>query len=600
MLKTKIIILLFFTIFSLIALGGCNDGETSASVKDMMHADSSVEAYTKIDADIELETTPSAIKTVNIQATVITLKNDTADISGSGATFSNGDIVITSGGSYVISGTLTDGRIIVNAPKKNVTVILNGASVTSKSSSAFYVYSADNVILTAYDGSINILSDGESYKYNDSYSSSADEEPDAALYCKSDLILNGEGKLVVAANFKNGLTGKDDLVIENLTLTVSAVNHGITGRDSAVFNSATVTVAAGGDGIRANNDEDAQKGTVALNNSCMTLISGEDGIQAETTLTVQSGVYEINCGGGSEKTPTADISAKGFKSGTITDISGGTITVDSSDDAIHSNGNVLISNGKLILSSGDDGIHADDTMEISGGTISVNKSYEGLEATDITVTGGDIFLVAEDDGVNICGGDGSANMGRPGMDNFGASSGGVLKINGGSMFVNALGDGLDANGSIEITGGTVLVDGPANNGNGSLDYDNSCTISGGLFIAIGSSGMAQTPSSVSEQNSLVFITNGGQDGDVISLKDDSGRELCSYTSKKSYSWVCISSAEIATNKTYTLYANDSELDSLTVSGSITSNTGSGGFGGQGGMGGHGGFGGGMGGHGFAP
>jgi len=522
--------------------------------------------------------------------TTITLKGATAEISGSGAKLDGSDIVISKAGTYLVTGKLNNGRIVVAAGSGKVAVILNGADIACNYSSAFYVKKAGLVTLTANEGSTNLLKDAASYDYTDSYSSYSDKTPDACIYSDNELILNGAGRLLVRGNSQNGITGKEALSIEKVNLTVSAVGHGITGKEKLYLSSVQFSVTSGKDGLRSNATANASLGTVSLLDSKGSIVSGEDGVQAETTLTVESGSYFLQSGGGSGDPPSSEISAKGLKGASAVNIKGGTISADCLDDALHSNGSIGISGGNLILKSGDDGIHADNDVDVSGGTIVVSQSYEGIEATNVTISGGNAKVTASDDGVNISGGDGSGEMGRPGMDHFG-SSGGKLIVSAGMLSVNSEGDGLDANGNIEISGGTVIVNGPTRGGNGVLDYDGECIVTGGRLIAVGSSDMAQTPSLSSTQNCLVYTNfSNGAAGTLFNIQASDGTELITYRSAKSYNWICYSSKDIKTGESYIGYVGGShtgsnkggiysggsytagsKVDELTVSSVVTSN-----------------------------
>lgn len=228
---------------------------------------------------------------------------------------------------------------------------------------------------------------------------------------------------------------------------------------------------------------------------------------------------------------TDDVSTKGLKAGVAVVISGGEINVDSTDDAVHSNDSATISGGTLTLSTGDDGVHADATLTVSGGSITVTKSYEGLEALTLNIEGGVINVTASDDGLNAAGGTtSSSGWGRPGGGNASDSSG-LINITGGTVTVNAGGDGIDSNGNIRMSGGTVIVYGPTDNGNGALDFDGSFTMSGGTLLAVGSSGMAQKPTgsgSVRVLSANVSINAGS----TVSITDTSGNVVTSFTAPK--------------------------------------------------------------------
>ena len=278
------------------------------------------------------------------------------------------DVTITDGGVYVLTGTLTDGRVLVNAPGADVTLVLQNADITCTDSSALYIYKAANVLVYLPDGTTSTLTDGSSYDDSDSFSSTTDEEPNACLYAKSGLIIAGGGTLTVTGNANNGITGKDTLKIEGTAVNVTAANHGINGKDCLVLKQANVTVTSGGDALRATNDSDSALGCILIGASVLTLTAGEDGIQAETTLTLFDTTGTITSGGGSSAALAGDTSAKGIKAGTDITIRSGSYTLDCADDGVHANGNVTVSGGTFAITTGDDGVHADDTVTITDGT----------------------------------------------------------------------------------------------------------------------------------------------------------------------------------------------------------------------------------------
>lgn len=304
------------------------------------------------------------------------------------------DVTVSDGGVYVLTGTLTDGRVLVNAPDADVTLVLQDADITCSDSSALYIYKAANVLLYLPDGTASTLTDGSSYGYGDGVSSAADEEPNACLYAKSDLIIAGGGTLTVTGNAGNGITGKDTLKIEDTAVSVTAANHGINGKDCLVLKQADVTVTSGGDALRATNDSDTTLGCVLIGASALTLTAGEDGIQAETTLTLFDTTGTVTSGGGSGGALADDTSAKGIKAGTDIIVRSGSYTLDCADDAVHANGSVTVSGGTFTVTTGDDGVHADNAVTITDGTIDIPKCYEGIEGQAITISGGTIDIVS--------------------------------------------------------------------------------------------------------------------------------------------------------------------------------------------------------------
>lgn len=312
------------------ALSACDSGGVEGSSAPTQTAPAvSDAADPRTPADLELT-----------GATSIALTGSGATIDGKGAAEEDGVVTITAAGVYAVSGSLEDGRIIVNAPKEDVTVVLNDVDITCSYGSPLYIYKAGTATVHLMEGTENALTDGAVYTFADEYSSEADEEPNACLYSKADLVIEGGGTLTVTANNNNGITSKDTLQIYGSSLSVTAVNNGINGKDSNTIDSASITVACAGDAIRSTNDTDGTLGWVSVSNSTLDLAAGEDGIQAETVLTMSNGSYAITSGGGSGVRPSDDTSAKGLKAGTALNLTGGTYILDCSDDAIHSNGDI--------------------------------------------------------------------------------------------------------------------------------------------------------------------------------------------------------------------------------------------------------------------
>lgn len=537
-------------------------------------------------------------------STAIQLNGTSATVDGSGAEAADGSVTITAAGTYVLSGELSDGQIVVDVQDDgDVQLVLNGVEIHNSDSSAIYVEEVGNAVITLEEGTENIVSDGETYVFPDD----STDEPNAAIFSKADLTINGAGKLTVTGNYSDGIRSKDDLKITGGTIEVEAVEDGIKGRDMVAVLDGNITVNAGADGIKSNNDSDAEKGFVAIAGGTFDVTAGTDGIQAETSLVIDGGTFTIVAGGGHEngevKTPedgpgeggpggpggewgndtseettqteeTESESMKGLKAtGDIT-VNDGSFNVDSADDAVHSNANISITGGSFELATGDDGIHADTAVNIAGGTIDITTSYEGIEGTDITISGGETRLIASDDGINAAGGDDESTTDEG--QGFGQAGTSQLTISGGYLYVDADGDGLDANGSITMSGGTVIVNGPTSDGNGTLDYDGSFEISGGILAAAGSSGMAQAPSDTSSQYSVVMsFTETQQAGTLVHLEDSEGNEIITFAPEKDFQMVEISSPDLKEGS-YTLYtggtSTGSQIDGLYTDGTYTGGT----------------------------
>lgn len=475
------------------------------------------------------------------------------------------DVTVTDGGVYVLTGTLTDGRVLVNAPDADVTLVLQDADITCSDSSALYIYKAASVLVYLPDGTASTLTDGSSYNYSDSVSSAIDEEPNACLYAKSDLIIAGGGTLTVTGNAGNGITGKDTLKIEDTAVSVTAANHGINGKDCLVLKQTDVTVTSGGDALRATNDSDTALGCVLIGASTLTLTAGEDGIQAETALTLFDTACTVTSGGGSSAALADGVSAKGIKAGTDITVRSGSCTLDCADDAVHANGNMTISGGTFTVTTGDDGVHADNAVTITDGTIDIPKCYEGIEGQTIDISGGTIDITASDDGLNAAGGADQSGFGGRGPDSFGGNSDCCITISGGTIRIDASGDGIDSNGDLTVSGGEIYVSGPTSDSNSALDYDGSATVTGGTVIAAGYSGMAQNFGADSTQGSIL-LTCQSASTETIRVTDASGSVLAEFTPAKAYNCVIVSTPALKQGGTYTVTmggeSTDVTLDSL--------------------------------------
>lgn len=513
---------------------------------------------------------------INESPNYIKLANSTATLQGIGAVLKGNTITIALPGVYVFSGSF-NGQVVVDLESKGtVKLVLNGAEITSSTSAAIFVKSAKKTIVSLQEGTQNMLSDARNYVLED-----GKDEPNAALYSKDDLTINGAGALIVHGNYNNGIVGKDDLKITGGNIQIDAVDDGLIGRDMLAVRNGIITIEAKGDGIRSTNDENATKGFIVLQGGTYNIKAGADGIQAVTSALITDGKYTITTGGGSANAPakaqenfqnqrgmngrqnqttttpaTAETaSAKGIKAGADITISGGTIAIDSADDSVHSNNTLTIAGGSVTVASGDDGLHADTSLTIQDGVINITKSYEGIESKLITIAGGHTTLIASDDGVNGGGGnDGSAVNGRPGQNSFSTSGESKVVISGGYLSIDASGDGLDSNGSIEMSGGTVVVSGPTTGGNGALDYDSTFTQTGGTLIAAGSAGMAQAPSETSAQYSILMSYSSVQAaGTLAVIQDGSGKTIAAVAPKKQYQTLVITTPDMKKDGTYTLY-----------------------------------------------
>ena len=496
------------------------------------------------------------------EAVYVTLSDDGIMGETAGVAINGQTVTITEEGTYVFSGTLSEGQIVVDADDAKVQIVLDNVDITCASSAAVYVKSAEKVFVTLAEGSQNTL------RNTDEYVAIDDNNIDAVIFSKSDLTLNGTGSLTIVSAEGHGIVSKDDLKITGGTYDITAAGHALSGKDSVRIADGTFVLTAGKDGIHSENEDNEEKGYIYIADGDFTITSDGDGMDASNIVQIEDGTFDITAGGGaanSLKTHESDMpggpgggmpqngerpdgeimpqdtttdesgtSTKGIKAGGGMYLNGGTYQIDSADDSIHSNANITIADGTYTLATGDDGVHADDALIVNGGTITVTESYEGLEGLTVTINDGTIDITASDDGIN--------------------AAGEKMELNGGYIHILAGGDGVDSNGDLTINGGEIYIDGPSDNGNSAIDYGDrsSAYVNGGTLVAIGSSGMTEGMSDSSKQKVLmVKLGEKMEAGDVV-LTDSEGNVIVSYTALKSYDCVIISTAEVESGAAYTL------------------------------------------------
>ncbi|MDR1157207.1 MAG: carbohydrate-binding domain-containing protein [Oscillospiraceae bacterium] len=513
-------------------------------------------------------------------ATQVRFDGETISVDGAGASADGHVLTVSAGGVYVLSGTLTNGQVFVAAAETDtVRLVFDGVQIENKTGAPLYAVSADKLIVTLAAETENTLTDGGAQFV---YADTVAEEPDAALFSKCDLTLNGEGTLTVNAGFGNGIGTKDDLVVAGGAFVVRAARHGLRGRDSVAVHGGSLQITAGGDGVQTNNDEDAAKGWMALLDGRFVIESAHDAVQAETALHIANGQFEIVAGGGHSAEPAADgsDSYKGIKAAGDLTIAGGTFQVDSADDCLHTNGSAVIGGGTFFLRTGDDGVHADGGLTIGGGQIEVGASYEGLEGATVDITGGTVALEASDDGINAAGGSsrGTDAAGRFGRDVFGAGGGAyAIRISGGAVTLHAGGDGLDSNGTIHISGGQVvsIVDSTADNS--ALDCEGAPTVTGGTIV-YGGTGTGAGFGEDSTQSYVYLAASIPAGATVEVLKD--GTSLLTHRAAYALAVLAVSTPEIVSGESYEIAVDGTKT-------TVTAGSGGTGFGPGGGRGGFG-------------
>lgn len=546
------------TLLAALALTGCS--ATSASNTS---ATSAISTSTSSDSDTKSKTADSFSTDVKNGAKLaedthysakdltwdsssevtIDLSNPTAT---DGVTVSDGVITITKAGNYRLSGTYSGQVKVEVADSDMVRLILDNATITNSTGAAINVVEADEVVIYTASGSTNTVSDGSSY------SDTASGSPDAAIYSKSDLTLAGEGTLKVEGKYEEGIHTTDGLVIASGTLEVTVANTGIKGKDYVDILDGTVTVTATKDGIKATNDTDGNRGWVRLSGGTVNISAGDDGFKAERVLEISGGTLNIT------------ESNEGIEAQYI-NILDGTVNVTSSDDGINASYSTTSTSSTSTTSTESTSSSTTQTTQTSQ---TAQNTQSGQPAQGNAAQGGQ----GGQGGQPPAGGQApSGNMGQPPAGGGGGGTFEVvdatINIAGGTVTVNANGDGIDSNGTATLSGGTLVVNGPFTGGNTSLDTNGDLLLNGTTVVAGNSGDMFEAPAS-SSTSGYVKLTNLSNisSGTTIQVADSSGKVVANYkVTNSNTALILVSNANITKGQSYTVYTTTDSVDASSTS-----------------------------------
>ena len=518
---------------------------------------------------------------------------------------------ITTGGDYKITGKCSECQILIDQGI-NVSLTVNSIEIDNSNTCP---------LLISKKAKVNLILEGESSITDNEINEDSESFEGAGIKFKksSSLTINGEGKLKVISNIKNGIKGgeKSSLTIDSGNLEITAVNNGLACDNLLTINGGSINIISQGDGIKADPDSDDSKseGTIKITGGAITINSLGDAIQAGYKLLITGGTFDITTFNGASASGFDEdtMSAKGLKCSTnehenvtnVLTINGGTFVFNTRDDAIHSDYNVTITGGKFEISTGDDGVHAEKYLilgEMNADNslidLKITKSYEGLEGAYIYIYSGKYSVISSDDGINAAGDTdescsmGGGNMGQGGrpfrnlqfpggnMGGQGGPQGGFggndsmnskcyifyMNIYGGEIYINCESDGLDANGNITISGGNLEIWGMKSGGDGDpIDVDGTLTITGGTILAGGSQGMEPAhkfASTISQE--FIYSTNSYSANKEISIKDDDN-VIRTFTVPKQINYLFYTSKETNTDYKFsdgTTYSREDALSEV--------------------------------------
>jgi len=485
--------------------------------------------------------------------TAIDLSNPTAT---DGVTVEDGTLTITKAGTYKLSGEYQGQIKVETADSDAVRLVLDNANITNSSGAALNVVNADEVILYSASGTTNTISDGADY------TATGEDDPDAVVYSKADLTIAGEGTLKVNGNHEDGIHTSDGLVIASGTLEVNAANTGIKGKDYVDILGGTINVTAQQDGIKSTNDTDEGKGWTRLSNGTVTVNAGDDG----------------------------------FKASRVVEISGGSLTVEQSDEGIEAQ-YINVSGGDVNVTSADDGMNASLKTSNSESTNSSENTSDAANQQQNNQQQGSLpggqqsgtsnqqqqgmgqppaMSGSSQDGTSQNGttGTGQQGMGQPPQGGMPGGGGGTfevidaaINVSGGHITVNAEGDGIDSNGVTTLSGGTLIVNGPSQGGNAALDTNGDLLLNGATVLSGSTADMFEAPSTNSTSGYLKLTNSSGfEQGSTVQVADSSGKVVANYkVTKSNVQLVLVSSSSIVKGQSYTAYTTTSAVDSNATS-----------------------------------
>lgn len=482
-------------------------------------------------------------------ATQITLADQTATVTGQGASFSDQTVTITQAGTYVLTGSGKNIKLVVEAADTDQVHLVFQSLTLEGEGTLLQVNKAQEVVISLVEGSQNALTESQA---------SDDEEVKATIHSQVPLTLNGTGNLTLTALTKNALEVEDDLKVLGGTYTVKAANHGFKAEGALDIEAATLTIEAGKDGLHAEHDETTERANISLNPTQLSIAATEDGVDAGNELTIKGGTITVSQSeeglearvirqlGGDVTIKSSDdgVNASAGSSSKTTDTSATSKTTDAS--ATSNTADTSSSAGQATTDSGTTSSSASQATADPAATSQADQANKDKNATPPSPPAGQ---APPQGGQPPQNGQGPGGMPPGGQEESDPSL--QIILEGGTLTIDAEGDGIDSNGTVSISGGSLVVNGSVQGGNGPLDAAGDITITGGTVWALGTSDMLQGFAQGSTQASIT-ANIAGTAGQTLIILDANGKEVVRQTASKDFKAVIMSSADLVDGQTYTI------------------------------------------------
>lgn len=503
----------------------------SATIDTLLSITESESLFTAEDKEIGYDDTETSA--INLNGDKVFSDSENVEVDGAVAT-------IKSAGTYIVTGNLENGRIIVDAGSdEDIRLVLDGVNILNNTTSAIQIENANKVYITLAENTENKLSNNFYFSDNDG--------ANGVIYSKSDITINGRGTLNVYASEGNGIVSEKNAVITGGTIYISADKYGIAASDSVRISSSMMSIESDEKGIYSYNEENDSLGFIYISDGMFAISSSGNAIDARSILLIDGGAFNISAVSPASSTEN-EKNGCGLIAGEEVSVSSGEFTFNTSDDAVYSKSNVSITGGSFTITSDSNGIYGENTVVIGEANIAIEKSYIGVQGHTVFVQDASLNITSDDDGINAAGGNDGSGLRETSSNSKDTSGVGIFS---GFISINASGDGIDAKGEVSVSDGTIMISTADNEEDMVIDCRDDLYITGGTILATGNLS-GEKNFSETEQQIITLNLDSQTQNTFIEILDQSGNLIFSDIAEQPFSNIILSSSLLQKGYTYTL------------------------------------------------